>query len=493
MKRIISQFLWKVFALGIFFLFSSPSAFSSHANEVFILELNDVTINPVTADYLTSGIDQAKEEKAHCVIIKLDTPGGLLESTRQIVKKIFSSKIPIVVYISPSGARAGSAGVFITYASHIAAMAPSTNIGAAHPVEFGIGGFGSRDFKEMKHESLNQKDEKIKSDTERKVFQDKSQRNESKESDESGDEDSGKDISSDDPMQSKILNDTVAFIKAMAKKRQRNVEWAIKSVTQSDSITETEALAKGGIELIAQDEKDLLNQLEGRTVDVDSREITLHTKDALLRRVDMDFRQKFFNILANPNIAYIFLILGFYGLLYEITHPGFGIPGVAGIILLILAFFSMQMLPTNYAGVALILLAVVLFIAEAKVGGMGFLMVGGLVSMILGSMLLFDSSTTIGVSVSLIIGLTAATAAITIFLVRAVVRSHRRKVMSGKEELLGAEGVVYSEVVSDQSGKVFLHGEIWNASSDEIIKKDEKIKVVEVKDLAVKVRKIHYS
>ena len=467
--------------------FLCQKVFSSNANEVFILELNDVTINPVTADYLSSGIDEAIKKKAQCVIIKLDTPGGLLESTHRIVKKILSSRIPIVVYISPSGARAGSAGVFITYASHLAAMAPSTNIGAAHPVELGGLGSGWKDFKEMKYAPPNPNDEKVKSDTEQKDSREKSPLNKPKELD---DKDLNKEDSLADPMKNKILNDTVAFIKTMAKKRKRNIEWAVKSVTHSDSITETEAFEKGVVELIAKDEKDLLNQLEGRSVEIDGREIILHTKEVMIRRMDMDFRQKFFNILANPNIAYLFLILGFYGLLYEITHPSLVVPGVTGLILLILSFFSMQMLPTNYAGVALIMLAVVLFIAEAKVGGIGFLMVGGLVSMILGSMLLFDSSSTLGVSLSLIAGLTAVTAAITIFLVRAVMRSHQRKVLSGKEELVGAEGVVYSETLSPDGGKVFLHGEIWNAWAQEVLKKDEKIKVVEVEGLTVKVKRI---
>jgi len=451
-----------ILILGIFFLFSLQTTFSSNPNEVFILDLNDVTINPVTADYLIHGIDQAQKEDADCLIVKLDTPGGLLDSTHKIVKKILSSKVPIVVYISPSGARAGSAGVFITYASHIAAMAPSTNIGAAHPVELGWKNPLEKGFKKIDQPPKESKDEE-----------------------------GEKDISEDDPMKSKILNDTVAFIKAIAQKRKRNVEWAVKSVTQSDSITEIEALEKGVIELIAKDEKDLLDQLDGKTVEINGNAVTLHTKDALIKRMDMDFHQKFFNTLANPNIAYIFLILGFYGLLYEITHPGFGIPGIAGGIMLILSFFSMQLLPTNYAAVALIFLAVVLFIAEAKVAGMGFLTAGGLVSMILGSMLLFDSPIPMmRVSVSLVAGLSITTAAITIFLVRAVVRSHQRKVLSGKEELIGEEGVVYSETVSEKGGKVFVHGEIWNARAEEKIKKDEKIKVVALKDLSMKVKRI---
>lgn len=449
-----------VLAIAMSFLFLPAQNFSSSANEIFILDLNDVTINPVTADYLIHGIDQAQKKNADCLIVKLDTPGGLLDSTHKIVKKILSSKVPIIVYIFPSGARAGSAGVFITYASHLAAMAPSTNIGAAHPVEFGG--------KNPLDKGLKKIDQPLK---------------------ESKDEEK-EDVSDDDPMKSKILNDTVAFIKAIAQKRKRNVEWAIKSVTQSDSITETEALEKKVIELIAKDEKDLLDQLDGKTVEIDGNTVTLRTQDAAIRYLNMDFRQKFFNILANPNIAYIFLILGFYGLLYEITHPGFGMPGIVGAILLILSFFSMQLLPTNYAAVALIMLAVGLFIAEASTAGLGFLTAGGLLSMILGSMLLFDSPVPVmRVSMSLMTALSITTAAITIFLVRAILSSHQRKVLSGREELIGEDGVVYSKEVSGKGGKVFVHGEIWNAWADENIKEGEKIKIVEMKGLNMKVIK----
>ena len=459
MKKIAIFSFFLVIAIS--FLFFPSKSFPQAANEIFILDLNDVTINPVTADYLIHGIDQAQKEDADCLIVKLDTPGGLLDSTHKIVKKILSSKVPIVVYISPSGARAGSAGVFITYASHLAAMAPSTNIGAAHPVEFGGKNPLDKGFKKIDQPLKESKDEEE------------------------------KDISDDDPMKSKILNDTVAFIKAIAQKRKRNVEWAVKSVTQSDSITETEALEKKVIELIAKDEKDLLDQLDGKTVEIDGNAVILRTQDAVIRYVNMDFRQKFFNILANPNIAYIFLILGFYGLLYEITHPGFGMPGIVGAILLILSFFSMQLLPTNYAAVALIMLAVGLFIAEANTAGLGFLTAGGLLSMILGSMLLFDSPIPMmRVSISLVAGLSITTAVITIFLVRVVLRSHHRKVLSGKEELIGEEGIVYSETVSEKGGKVFVHGEIWNARADEKIKKDEKIKVVALKDLNMQVKRI---
>lgn len=458
-----------IFACLSSLLLLPPLDLSAEINEVYVVKINDDTINPVTADYIIDSIDKAHERGAECLIIELDTPGGLLTSTRLIVKKIMSAGIPIVVYIYPSGSRAGSAGVFITYASHIAAMAPSTNIGAAHPVKMGGGEQRSvwdalRDLVD----SFSQKE------------------NEPQKEDKKTDESEEIDV-----MSGKILHDTVAFIKALANERNRNVEWAEKSVAESASITEEEALINNVIEIIAKDEKDLLSKLDGMEVKVRDTIKTLNTKDVILRYVDMNFRQRFLNVLANPNIAYILLMLGFYGLLFEVTHPGVGFPGIAGAICIILAFFSMQILPTNYAGLALILLGIILFIAEAKVPGFGLLTLGGLVCMVLGSLLLFESPYEImRVSLTLIISLTLATAFITLILVRAVIISHKRKVVSGKEGLAGEIGHAQTDITLGKEGKAFVHGEIWNAVSKENIKKGDKIKVVSVDGMTIEVRKV---
>jgi len=503
-------------------LIGPAQGYPSDSPVVFTIQLDDATINPVTAEYILKTIAQAEEQNAQALIIELDTPGGLLSSTRTIVKGILAAEVPVVVYIYPSGSRAGSAGVFITYASHIAAMAQSTNIGAAHPVEFGQErgprkdkdddlkelrkliqdlkekrGKPSKESQEPKESRESQNAPKTLESKKKSPKQSSLQKQEEKKEDALKEEspaespETPESESEEDPLSAKILNDTVAFIRALAQLRHRNVEWAVESVTKSSSITETEALEKGVIEIVAKDQKDLLEKLDGRTVEIKGQSVRLQTKDAVVKRIDMDFRQSFLNILANPNIAYLFLMLGFYGLLYEITHPGFGIPGVVGIVLLILAFFSMQMLPTNYAGVALIILAISLFIAEAKVAGVGFLAAGGVVSMILGSLLLFDSSLpAMRVSFSLIMGLTAATAGITIFLVRAVILTHKRKVLGGQEGLVGEEGRAVSEITSKKEGKVFVHGELWNAYADEPVRKDEKIRVLEVQGMLLKVRRI---
>ena len=466
-------------------------------NKVYLIQLDDDSINPVTAEYITRGIDKAYQNEAQCLIIKLDTPGGLLNSTRLIVKKMLTSKIPIVVYISPSGSRAGSAGVFITYASHIAAMAPSTNIGAAHPVQIGnenpkrAGDWDElkkmiEDLRDVKKKNLDNSQESAKESSKLKNKDEstnKSNSTQTQKSDEALPFD-------EHPMESKILQDTVAFIKAISKERNRNTEWAIESVTKSLSITNEEALQKQVVEIVAVDEKDLLKQLDGRSVQIEGKSVVLQTKDAIIENIPMDVRQKFFNILANPNIAYFLLILGFYGLLFEITHPGTAVPGILGGIFLILAFYSMQTLPTNYAGVALMILGLILLVAEVFTPGLGMLTLGGIVSMILGSMLLFDSvDPVMRVSKEAIIVFTLSTLGLTLFLLRSVVKTHRRKAISGQEGLIGEKAEVQTTIKPGHSGKIYLHGELWKAESDETIHPGEKVVVIKVEGLTVKVKK----
>ncbi|TRZ47735.1 nodulation protein NfeD [bacterium] len=464
MKKNKSHLIKVFLILFVFFVFTFLTLLHyetfAKANQVYIIKIKDDTINPITADYIIKSIDKAYQDNSECLIVELDTPGGLLTSTRTIIKEILSSKIPVCIYIYPSGSRAGSAGVFITYASHIAAMAPSTNIGAAHPVSLGGGRRSTWDALRDLIDSFSKKDKEEKGDKTKKLE---------------------KDIENTDVMADKILNDTIAFIKSIAKERNRNVEWAERSIRESASITEEEALKNNVIEIIAKDEGDLLKQLDGRRVKIDNKTIVLKTKDASIVYIDMNSRQRFLNVLANPNIAYILLLLGFYGLLYEITHPGVGFPGIAGTICIILAFFSLQILPTNYTGLALIFLAIILFIAEAKVPGFGLLTLGGIVCMILGSLILFESPYKImRVSLMLVISSSLATAGITIFLVGAVVKAHKRRIISGKEGLIGEIGQAKTDIGVDKEGKVFVHGETWNAIAHEEIKTGEKIKVVKV-------------
>ncbi len=468
-----------IFAFGLFLHLEQP-LLSAPSNKILTIQLDDNTINPITSEYIAQAIDKATDENYSLLVIQMDTPGGLLSSTRTIVKKILVAEIPVVIYISPSGSRAGSAGVFITYASHIAVMAPSTNIGAAHPVNIG----GVKDPKRQNDwESVKELLSDFKEKTEKS--QKESPEGEQEEAGKMNPEETQEGISPDtNPLNTKILQDTVAFIKTLAKTRDRNVEWAIESVVQSKSITNDEALEKGVIDYVARDMNELLQKINGHQVVLIGKTVTIDTTDAMIEKMEMDSRQRFFNILADPNIAYILMILGFYGLLFEVTHPGFGIPGVLGIIFLILAFYSMQTLPTNYAGLALIILGLTFLIAEAYVPGFGIFSFAGLVCLVLGSMMLFKSVDPImKVSRSLIISFSLATTLITLLLLQMSIKSFKAKVISGSQGLVGSIAETKSDFTEQGKGKVFIHGELWDAQSTFKIKKGEEVLVKEVNGL----------
>ncbi len=459
--------------LAACFLF--PFVLFAEQTRIPIIQLMDDTINPVTSEYITKAIDRAEQQQAPCLIIKLDTPGGLLNSTRSIVKRMLTSKVPLVVYISPSGAHAGSAGVFITYASHIAAMAPTTNIGAAHPIQYG---------KEKSKESEDWDELKSFMKEFKKTNEEKSLKDKSDKSSEELEPDAN-------ALESKLLNDTVAFIKGIAKERNRNIDWAVQSVVKSESITETEAIEKKVVEIVAKDDLDLIAQLNGKVVTIDGQEITLNTKDAQPEYVAMDRRQKFFNILANPDIAYFLLILGFYGLIYEITHPGVVLPGVLGAMGMILGLYSMQTLPVNYAGLGLIFIGLILLVAEVFVPGIGALAFGGILSLVVGSLLLFDSvDPVMRVSFPSIIGLAMTAGVLSLILVRLVWKARGAKVVTGKEGMLAGDGIVHQEIKHGVTGKIDINGELWNAVSTQHIKIGEHVKVTQIDGLTLHVKKV---
>ncbi len=428
---------------------------------VYVIKIDDYIINPVVAQYIRENINLAEKEKAQCLIIELDTPGGLLSSTRNIVKDLMNANLPIVVYVSPQGARAGSAGVFITLAAHLSVMAPSTNIGAAHPVEIQEKKSTGENIKEI-FEVIFKKDE-LKEEVQ-------------------------KDKTDKDVMTEKITNDTLAWVSTLAQNRGRNVEWARKAVTESVSITEDEAVKLGVVNFIAEDLRDLLKKIDGVKVFIADKEITLDTEDANLITRQMTLRDKILNVIANPTIAYLLMVLGFYGLLFEFTHPGIGFPGIAGFISIIMAFYGLHMLPTNYAGIALIILAVILFVAEAQMPGFGLLALGGIICMLLGSLILFNSPyEMMYISLKIIVPVTLATALIFIFLAGAVIRTHRGKIKSGQEGLIGETGESLSAISPE--GKVFIHGEIWNAKSAEPIEKNSKVEVYKIDGMTLWVKK----
>jgi membrane-bound serine protease (ClpP class) len=402
---------------------------------VYTIEVDGI-INPATAKFIIDSIDEATQQGAQCLIIQLDTPGGLMESMRIIVKKELASTIPIIVYVAPGGARAASAGVFVTMAANIAVMAPGTHIGAAHPVTLG-GGEG----KESK------------------------------------------------TMTDKIVNDTVASIKNIAKTRGRNVDWGEKAVVKSVSITDEEALKLNVIDLIAPDIPTLLAKIDGRIVKFDGVTRTLHTKGVQPKPIKMSWREKLLDVISNPQIAYYLLMLGGMGIFFELSNPGAILPGVVGGIFLILAFYALQVLPVNYAGLALILFAIILFIAEIKVVSHGLLAVGGIISLFLGSLMLFRSPAEyMRLSLSVIIPAVLVTSAFFIFAATMAIRARLMKPTTGLEGLIGETGITSTSLAPE--GKVSIHGEFWNAASDGNIDKGEMVQVIGVTNLKLRVKKI---
>ncbi len=418
-------------ALGLFLApLLADTISTSPPAQVEYAEVEGV-IGPVTAEFILRALDRAERRRADLVVIGLDTPGGLDESMRLIVKRILQSRVPVVVYVSPPGARAASAGVFITLAAHIAAMAPGTNIGAAHPV------------------SMGQK--------------------------------------ADSTLLEKITNDAVAYLRSLARKRGRNEAWAEEAVRKSVSLPAEEAVAQGVVDLVAQDLPDLLKRIHGRQVILDTGDtVQLRAWPARIHTVKMGLRERILAILTNPNVAYILLILGFYGLFFELSHPGSVLPGVAGLISLILAFYAFQTLPVNYAGLLLILLAMILFLAEIKVQSHGLLGLGGAVSLILGSIMLFDRSVDfLRISWWTLGTVLGATLLFFLVLLAKAVQAQRRRPVTGAEGLVGLVGEVQRPIQPPQEGLVLVHGELWRARSRQPLHRGQRVRVVQVEGLVV--------
>jgi membrane-bound serine protease (ClpP class) len=393
----------------------------------------DGVINPVASEFIGKSIKRANEMEAEAIIIELDTPGGLDTSMRDIIKAMLASKVPVVVFVSPGGARAASAGAFITIAAHVAAMAPQTNIGAAHPVSVG---------------------EKM-----------------------------------DKTMADKATNDAAAYIKSLAENRGRNAKWAEDAVRKSISSTEEEALKENVIDLVSADVNSLLDDLNGREVEAAGFKRVLNTKDAGVVREEMGLRHRILDLISNPNIAYMLMLLGFYGLFFELTNPGAVFPGVFGSICLILAFYAFQTLPVNYAGLLLIILGVVLFILETQIASYGVLVIGGIIAMIMGSIMLFETGAPFfKLSLSVIITSVLITALFFTVVLGLILKAHKKRPATGHEGLVGLVGIAKSDINEDE-GAIALHGEVWSAFSDELIAKGDKVVVDSVTGLKVKVSK----
>ncbi|MBU0567027.1 nodulation protein NfeD [bacterium] len=382
-------------------------------------------IDPVVAKYILRNIERCEKEKA-ILLIEIDTPGGLMDSMHDINKGILNAKIPIIIYVSPKGARAASAGTFITLAAHIAAMAPGTTMGAAHPVQMG---------------------QKIE----------------------------------DEELKKKITNDAVAQMEGICKQRGRDADWPTQAVTKSVSASAEELLKLKVIDVIAEDIDDLLTQIDGRKIKVGQEEVELLTKEAKREEVPMNFRDKFLHIIAHPNIAYILLILGIYGLIYEFSSPGIGLGAIVGGICLILAFFSLQTLPVNLAGLLLIILGIIFFVLETQIISFGLLTIGGITSLTLGSFMLIDTleAPFFAISWQLILGVVLFTTFFILFCVGKIVQVHKRKAVTGREGLIGAAGYA-KEDFKDGEGMVYLEGAYWSGIAKEEIKEKDGVEVVEV-------------
>jgi membrane-bound serine protease (ClpP class) len=378
-------------------------------------------INPVASEYLAKGLEQARTKGAQALVLQLDTPGGLDTSMRLMVKAILSSPIPVVVYVAPEGSRAASAGVFITLAAHVAAMAPGTNIGAAHPVALGGGKMGKT-------------------------------------------------------MLEKVENDAAAYIRSLAERRGRNADWAEEAVRKSVSIQASEAVEKRVVDLMAASLEELLSAIDGRELQAAGRTVTLATNGAPVETISMTAKQRFLSVLSHPTVVYLLMLLGFYGLFFELSTPGAILPGVIGGIAIILAAYALQLMPVNWAGLALMALALILFLLEIKVPSHGALTLGGIVAFVLGSLMLFESPAPFfRVSLTIIIPAALATAGFFFFLVGKGVRVHALKVTTGREGLLGAGGTVREW--ADGRGTVVVHGEIWKAESPTALEPGQAVRV----------------
>jgi membrane-bound serine protease (ClpP class) len=427
-KTRIKKSLFIIFFIALIIGIISIHNSQGKQNSAMVIELEG-TINPGTAQFVTKGLKRAETSNQGLVIIRLDTPGGLDTSMRSIVKAILNSSIPVVVYVAPRGARAASAGVMITIAAHVAAMAPQTNIGAAHPVSAG-----------------------------------------------------GKEI--DKTMSEKVVNDMVAYVRSIAKDRGRNQDWAEKAIRESVSITADVAVKEKVVDLVARDLDELLELLDGREIVLNKGKVKIATKGVQLTYVTPGWRDRVLNTISNPNIAYVLMMIGMAGLYFELAHPGAILPGVVGAISLILAFFAFQTLPVNYAGLLLIALAIIFFIAEIKVSSYGLLSVAGLISLTLGSVMLFED---VRVSLKLMMPTIVLIGGFFIVIAFLAFRAYRSKPTSGMEGLIGEIGVVEERI--DPVGLIFAHGEYWKATSKEVTEQGEKVRVIDSRGLELIVEK----
>lgn len=425
----------------------------------------DGSVNPAIAHFLVQNIEEAAEQDYQLIIIKMNTPGGLDLAMRDIIRAILSSPIPVATYVYPPGSRAASAGTYILYASHVSAMAPATNLGAATPVS--IGGMPSPDESQQPEQSTSSDNNQEGSDTSK----DQAKKSPTPSS-----------TSNKSAMEKKVINDAEAYLRSLADYHGRNIDWVRNAVREGESLSSSEALEIGVIDLIAENPQQLLTMIDGKSVRLPNRQAQIDTNGMTIEVVEVDWKTQLLSIISDPNIAYILLIIGIYGLIFEGYNPGTFIPGVIGAICLLLAFYALQIMPVNYVAAGLLVLGIALLVVEAFAPSFGILGVGGIIAFILGSFLLFNEPETgMAIAMPILIFVTIVSVILLSFVLSLAIRARNRPVVSGKEEMLSEIGIVEHDF--EDKGWIKIHGEIWKASSAQPLKAGQQVKVVAVNDL----------
>ncbi|SFU44076.1 NfeD family protein [Halomonas korlensis] len=443
----------------------------------------DDAIGPAISDYFTRGLSLAEEREAEIVVVAMDTPGGLDASMRTMIRAMLTASVPVAIYVSPAGSRAASAGTYLLYASHVAAMAPATHLGSATPVQLGGGGLPG--LEEEQDEGRGDDGQPPAQDSEADEGAGEETEGEEAEGEEAGGEDAEQTAPprrGETAMERKVLEDAVAYIRSLAQRHDRNADWAEQAVREAVNLTAREALEQDVIDVVARDVEDLLTQIDGRRVVMDQGERTLATTELTIERLDPDWRTKLLAVITNPNVAYFLMIIGFYGLIFELSSPGSLIPGTIGIICLLLALFAFQLLPINYAGLALILVGLGLIVGEALMPSFGILGIGGIVAFVIGSVILMDAEN-LRISLPMIGGIALLSAGLMLWVVTRFIGLRRQPAKTGQDDMVGSEATA-AEAFEEQ-GHVRLLGERWNARSSEPLRKGQVVRVTAVDGLTL--------